>query len=167
MSEAVLGEIRMFAGNYAPVYWEICGGQLLSIDGNEALYTLLGTTYGGDGITTFALPDLRGRVPLHAGTGNGLSRREVGQQFGVEEVTLTVAQMPMHTHSVAGAPEQSSSNPGQGLTYAAGGSYGPTAGAISMAATTAAGGSQPHNNVGPSLAVSFIICTVGIYPSYS
>lgn len=167
MSEAILGEIRILAGNYAPVYWEICNGQLLFIADNDALYTLLGTVYGGDGVTTFALPDLRGRVPIHTGTGNGLSRRDLGQRFGVEEVTLTVAQMPMHTHSVASTSEQSSSNPGQTLTYAAGGSYGPTTGASSMAATTVTGGSQPHNNVGPSLAVNFIICIGGIFPTIS
>jgi microcystin-dependent protein len=175
MSEGVIGEIRMFAGNFAPRGWAFCQGQLLSIAQYTALYSILGTTYGGNGQTTFALPDLRGRFPMHPGQGPGLSTRILGQQGGTETVTLMTNQMPMHTH-----PLQAYSEAGDSVSPAGGYSAGLTntsTGApeslfashanvtMNPAAVGAAGNSMPHENMSPFTCINFIICMEGIYPS--
>lgn len=167
MAQPYVGEIRLFAGNFAPAGWEFCAGQTLPIAENETLFALIGTTYGGDGQSTFALPDLRGRVPLHWGGGYTLA--ETG---GTESVTLTTAQVPSHRHSLrANSAAGTNSGPGNALLAATGSvnSYGSgnadqpmTAGALSSS-----GNSQPHNNMAPYLAVSYIISLFGIFPSPS
>lgn len=167
MSEAYLGEIRMFAGNYAPAGWMLCHGTIISINDNEALYTLFGTSYGGDGISNFRLPDLRGRVPIHKGQGPGLSHREHGQNLGVEQVTLTTASMPAHGHRIATSSQQSTDTPGPTVTWGPGGSYGSPSPQTNMGSTSPSGNSQAHENIQPSLAVNFIICVAGIYPTWS
>ncbi|MFN2319393.1 MAG: phage tail protein [Dermatophilaceae bacterium] len=171
MSDPYIGEIRLFAGNYAPAGWAFCDGSLQAISENDALFSLLGTTYGGDGSTTFALPDLRGRVPIHTGQGPGLTSRSVGQVGGAEQVTLAPAQMPTHSHPAYGADDTSvTTNPsGRVLGHPTTNTYrspygGPTT-TMSASSVGMAGGSQPHNNVAPSLAISFIISLFGIYPS--
>jgi microcystin-dependent protein len=160
----------MFAGNFAPAGWMFCEGQLLPISEYETLFNLIGTTYGGDGQSTFALPDLRGRVPLHQG--NGFTLAENG---GVEEVTLTVAQIPAHTHAfLASSTTASSTAPGNTMTYGAGRAstitaYGTDAPktALNPASISNVGGSQPHTNFQPYLCVDFIISLFGIFPSPS
>ena len=169
MSEPFVGEIRMFAGNFAPRGWAFCDGQLLSVSQNDALFSLFGTIYGGDGRTTFGLPDLRGRVPVHAGSGPGLSDRRLGTKSGAEKVTLTVNQLPAHSHtmqasSAAATADEPTSNV---LASSAGTSY-YTAGAPSaaMGGTVGnSGGSQSHSNLMPFLCIHFIVALVGIYPS--
>ena len=170
MSEPFVGEIRMFAGNFAPRGWAFCDGQLLAVSQNDALFSLLGTIYGGDGRTTFGLPDLRGRIPIHAGDGPGLSPRRVGAKGGEEKVTLTVNQLPSHAHSVKGTSDPAdSSDPGTRLPAQATGIniFANNAPSISFAATavTNVGGSQSHTNLMPYLCVNFIISLFGIYPS--
>jgi len=173
MSEPFIGSIVLFCGNFAPRGWATCDGQLLSIAQNSALFSILGTTFGGNGQTTFALPDLRGRVPLHPGAGVGLSPYNLGQSIGVESVTLLTTQMPAHNHGFStpcsdGAPSTPSpvgavlANQDQTPFYAA-------AGTAAMAAATSsmAGGSQSHENRQPLLAINFIIALEGIYPSRS
>jgi microcystin-dependent protein len=164
MAQPYVGEIRMFAGNFAPAGWMFCEGQLLPISEFETLFNLIGTTYGGDGQSTFALPDLRGRIPLHFG--NGFTLAETG---GVETVTLTVSQIPAHTH-----PMLASADPGN-LQSPQGNVTGDVANKIYRAgaanivmnpnAVGATGGSQPHNNFQPYLCVDFIISLFGIFPS--
>lgn len=169
MAEPFVGEIRMFAGNFAPRGWAFCDGQLLPIAQNDALFALVGTTYGGDGRTTFGLPDLRGRVPIHAGQGPGLSQRRLGSNGGAEQVTLAAAQMPAHTHALQGVAAPASQNtPGNALfaepehdAYARGGDAAPMAGA----ALGATGGGAAHANEPPTLAVRYIIALLGIFPS--
>jgi microcystin-dependent protein len=165
MAQPYVGEIRMFAGTFAPAGWMDCDGQLLPISGNETLFQLIGTTYGGDGQSTFALPDLRGRVPVHVGAGIVL-----GEQAGVESVTLTAQQIPAHTHghSASASPASTTGNP-TGLTADAGTTliYGADAPSIPLnaAAISTVGGSQPHDNMAPFLAVTYIISMFGIFPS--
>ena len=167
MAQPYVGEIRMFAGNFAPAGWMFCEGQLLPISENETLFQLIGTTYGGDGESTFALPDLRGRIPIHQG--NGFILAETG---GVEEVTLTVGQIPAHTHTLlgstatAGSPDPAG-NVGARVTVAAVFPYGTDAPLqpLSPQAVTPTGGSQPHTNFQPYLCVDFIISLFGIFPS--
>ena len=165
MSQPYYGEIRMFGGNFAPAGWMFCEGQLLPISEYETLFNLIGTTYGGDGQSTFALPDLRGRVPVHQGNGFILA-----EQGGVEEVTLTVNQIPAHSHSLL-----ASGDLGNQLTTT-GNLLSNSQGAIpyiedvttlnmSSSAITPVGGSQPHTNFQPYLCVHFIISLFGIYPS--
>ena len=172
MSDPYVGEIRPFAGNFAPVGWALCDGSLLSIADNQVLFTLIGTTYGGNGQTTFGLPDLRGRALIHQGTGSGLSSYTIGEPLGVENVTLTAGQMAGHTHSFAGTTtggNASAPSPTVGLAatptgfpiYEATG----TSVALSPRAVATAGGSQPHNNRQPFLAVTYIISLFGIFPS--
>ena len=170
MSEPFVGEIRMFAGNFAPRGWAFCDGQLLAVSQNDALFSLLGTVYGGDGRTTFGLPDLRGRVPIHAGQGPGLSPRRLGAKAGSEKETLTVNQLPSHTHPLrATTVSGTSNNPPGNLTaespsvdlYFEGD---PTENTASTSITNT-GGSQSHTNLAPFLCVHFIIALVGIYPS--
>ena len=164
MGTPYVGEIRMFAGNFAPAGWMFCDGSLLPISQNETLFNLIGTTYGGDGQSTFALPDLRGRVPLHQGNGFSLA-----QQGGAEQVTLTNNQIPAHSHipmadsgtgtqtSPAGNVWAASSN----LPYAA---VSPTV-TMDPAAVGLAGSSQPHDNMVPFLGLNFIISLFGVFPS--
>lgn len=168
MSNQYVGEIRMFGGNYAPVGWAFCNGQLLSISENDALFALIGTTYGGDGVTTFALPDLRGRVPVGQGVLGG-TNFVLGQRAGTENVTLTTSQLPMHTHTVnANQGAGTTGNPSNAFwaqstlnQYA---TADPNA-AMSPQAIQSAGGSQPHENMMPTLTLSYIIALYGIYPS--
>jgi microcystin-dependent protein len=171
MADPFLGEVRMFAGNFAPVGWAFCNGQLLPIAENDALFFLLGTTYGGDGQVTFALPDLRGRTPIHQGSASGLTPRTLGELTGTETVTLTAAQIPSHfhpVHAVSGVGTQAA--PG-GASWAAASTgekqYSQASPNTSMAAncTSIAGGGQPHDNMAPFQAVSFIIALQGIFPS--
>lgn len=169
MSTPYIGEVRLFGGNFAPAGWAFCHGQLLSIAEYEVLFQLIGTTYGGDGETTYALPDLRGRVPVHQGQGPGLTARTLGERDGVETVTLTAGQMPRHTHALLANPAAATaSTPGGALLAATSvASYDTAAGTTPMAATAvgSAGGTQPHENMAPTLAVSYIISLFGIYPS--
>jgi microcystin-dependent protein len=172
MSDPYIGEIRMFGGNFAPADWAFCEGQLMPISENEALFTLIGTTYGGDGQETFALPDLRGRVPLHAGTQAGRSF-ELGEMAGVEQVTVSTMQIPGHTHAVMASTERGSGAYANltgypAATVGAGSAvYGLSDGgtqAMAANAITPAGGSQPHENMAPYLGISFIISLFGIFP---
>lgn len=170
MSEPFVGEIRMFAGNFAPRGWAFCDGQLLAVSQNDALFSLLGTIYGGDGRTTFGLPDLRGRVPIHAGDGPGLSPRRLGQKAGEEKVTLTTNQLPGHSHlmraDTAFADQTDPTNNILAQSTVAN-LYFETAPSMSLAssAITSTGGSRAHTNLMPFLCVHFIIALVGIYPS--
>ena len=159
----------MFAGNFAPTGWALCNGQLLSIAQNDTLFGIIGTTYGGNGQTTFALPDLRGRIPVHQGTGTGLSGYLVGQAGGTESVTLISSQMPIHSHSVhCTSSNADRRNPKGALlarsrepAYADPGS----ASSLNPSAVGQSGGGQPHSNVQPFLCVNFIISLFGIFPS--
>jgi len=164
MSDPFLGEIRIFAFNFAPSGWAICNGQLLPIAQYNALFALLGTTYGGNGTNNFQLPDLQGRAPMHYGQGPGLGNYVQGELVGSESVTLTVNEMPAHSHGTSGASVQTSDRP-DGLAPAPGGSYG--APASFMASTETVGGTQAHNNMQPSLVLNFCIATTGIFPSRS
>jgi len=165
MAQPYVGEIRMFAGNFAPAGWMFCEGQLLPISENETLFQLIGTTYGGDGQSTFSLPDLRGRIPIHQG--NGFILAETG---GAETITLTVNQIPVHSHPLLGSAVNGNQvNPSNTLLasstvvtpYAV-----ETANAqMAVNAVSAVGGSQPHNNFQPYLCVDFIISLFGIFPS--
>lgn len=173
MSEAYIGEIRMFAGNYAPENWALCDGSTLPISQNEALYSLLGTTYGGDGQANFKLPDLRGRLPIGMGQGTGLTYRPLGQQTGVEQVVPSVAQTPAHTHAFAAGAAATGNSP-QGQVPAAVTGFNLYASAVTAGASLAsgtvgqaAGGAQAHYNVMPSMPISFIICLLGSYPSFA
>jgi microcystin-dependent protein len=165
-----VGEIRMFGFSFAPQGWALCNGQLLPIAQNQALFSLLGTTYGGNGTTTFALPDLRSRVPVHQGQGPGLSPYAAGQAGGTETVTLAAADMPQHTHPVqASSSAATSDNPaGRALARSASHIYhsepGPHA-VMNANMLGEAGGSQPHDNIQPYLAVTFCIALTGIFPA--
>ena len=183
--EGMIGEIRMFAGNFAPKSWAFCSGQILSISSNTALFSILGTYYGGNGTTTFALPDLRGRMAVGQGNGPGLSPMALGQKSGVETVTLTSANMPAHTHVGAGnfsgswkmpassdsggttptgniiaSPSNNMFDTGTDTALAAS----PISG--SLTATIASnGGGYPFSVLGPYIAVNYVICQYGVYPS--
>jgi microcystin-dependent protein len=165
MAQPYVGEIRMFAGNFAPAGWMFCEGQLLPISENETLFQLIGTTYGGDGESTFALPDLRGRIPIHQG--NGFILAETG---GAEEITLTVQQIPAHSHPLLGA-SAIGNDPNPGNNVLAESSVvsmyqsGAPASAMAAQAIGPVGGSQPHTNFQPYLCVDFIISLFGIFPS--
>jgi microcystin-dependent protein len=169
MGQPYVGEIRMFGGNFAPAGWAFCNGSLMPIAENETLFNLIGTTYGGDGQQTFALPDMRGRVPMHQGSGPGLSPRVLGELGGSETVTLTSAQMPMHSHALRAASSLASLGSPAGTVLAKTGanSYDTAAPSAPMAAGAipAAGGSQPHSNMAPYCAVNYIISLFGIFPS--
>lgn len=165
MAQPYVGEIRMFAGNFAPAGWMFCEGQLLPISEYETLFNLIGTTYGGDGQSTFALPDLRGRLPIHMG--NGFTLAETG---GVETVTLTVSQIPAHSHPMLASLDQGNTvNPGGNVLAATATAtpyiaISPNA-PLSPQAVSSVGGSQPHSNFQPYLCVDFIISLFGIFPS--
>ena len=170
MSSPFIGEIRMFGGNFAPLGWAFCDGSLQPIAQNDALFSLIGTTYGGDGQTTFALPDLRGREPIHAGTGPGTSTRTLGEAGGTETVTLTPTQLPLHAHTAMADPAEGTATSPGGRTWAASTATLPyTASAanttMNAGALAPAGGSQPHENMTPFLTVTFIVSLFGVYPS--
>jgi microcystin-dependent protein len=170
MAEPYLGEIQMFGGNFAPRGWMFCNGQLLPIQNNEALFALIGTTYGGDGTTTFALPDLRGRAPIHQGFGGGASY-VIGQAAGTETVTLLASDMPAHTHGLQAstAPATSTDPAGRSLASStaldAYTSSGDALVAMNVAAIGNAGNGLPHENMAPYVAINFIIALEGIFPS--
>jgi microcystin-dependent protein len=175
--ENYLGETRLFAGNFAPRGWHFCDGSLLSIAANDTLYSLIGTTYGGDGVTTFGLPDLRGRIPVGQGIAPGLSNRTLGEAAGTESVTVLTSQCPPHSHvlfaSTATATSQSpegavTAQPANGLVFYAP-PVTPTVNPVAFDkdAITPVGGNQPHSNLMASQAVNYIIALEGIYPSRS
>ncbi|MGL5001535.1 MAG: phage tail protein [Casimicrobium sp.] len=169
MSEAFIGEIRLVGFTYAPQGWLFCDGSLVPISNYEALFSLISTTYGGDGQTTFALPDLRGRTPIHQGAGPGLSNRVIGGIGGAERVTLTAQQLPAHRHDVLAVAGGTPVSSPQAARLASGGLnvYTNAAQTTSMSASALAstGGNQPHENRQPSLVLNFIIAYEGIYPT--
>ncbi len=171
--ENYIGEIRIFAGNYAPEGWLFCNGQLLPVSQNQVLFALIGTTYGGDGVNTFALPDLRGRVPVGVGQGPGLTQRQLAQSGGTETVALAEANLPVHNHGLTvnttaaavTTPVSTSllSAPTNGGFYQTDASA--TVQPLSANACQPAGGSQGHPNIMPSFCLSFIIAVTGLYPT--
>jgi len=176
MAQPFLGQILLVGFNFAPQGWAFCNGQLLPINQFQALFALLGTTYGGNGQTTFALPDLRSRVPVHMGQGNGLSLYQIGEIAGVESVTLSTAQMPGHVHAIHAdqAPAAVVQTPANNFLAAGIASgrpadnYSPTLSSqvsLNPASVTSVGGSQPHNNIQPVLAMNYIIALQGIFPT--
>jgi microcystin-dependent protein len=171
MGQPFVGEIRMFAGNFAPAGWAFCAGQLMPISENDVLFTLIGTTYGGDGQETFGLPNLNGRVPQHQGTLNGITY-SMGESAGTESVTLTTQQIPNHSHNLLGTSDVATVNPSTNnvlgaTTAATTRAYGTDNPLITLPAgvISAVGGSQPHENMQPYLCVSFIISLFGIFPT--
>jgi microcystin-dependent protein len=169
MSQPYVGEIRMFGGSFAPAGWAFCSGQLMAISENDTLFNLIGTTYGGDGQTTFALPDLQSRVPVHAGTGVGQTYT-LGETGGVESVTLTTQQITTHSHAFLAVTDIASQGSPSGTLCAQPSVtklYFAAAGSAVMApnSTGPTGGSQPHENIQPYLAVSFILSLFGVFPS--
>ena len=171
MSEPFIAEIRIFAGNFAPRGWAFCSGQLLPISQNTALFSLIGTTYGGDGRTTTALPNMQGRAPMHPGRGPGLTSRRLGERVGVEVVTLSESQIPSHNHVMRGNEEG-----GDALSPVNGHFGEPSDDLYTESGTTVdmanniltdTGGGNSHNNMQPFLAMNFIIALVGLYPSRS
>jgi len=178
MSEPFLGEIRMFGGNFAPTGWALCNGQLLSIAQNTALFSILGTTYGGNGQTTFGLPNLQGRFAMHWGNGAGLSPRTLGEMSGTENVTMLSTQMPSHTHTVNARSDDGNTDTPTGAVWARavdGSSNGvsayssglPPNATMAPTAINASGGNQPLPVMNPYLCVTFIIALQGIFPSRS
>jgi microcystin-dependent protein len=175
MDDPLLGELRQISFNYAPRGWAFCNGQLLPINGNQALFSLIGITYGGDGRTTFALPDLRGRVPLSMGQAPSGSNYTVGDTGGADAVTLTTAQLPAHTHPVTAAMQTAafgdpSSPQGNYLASDANAQFGAgpasaTMGGTAQGTSDNAGGSQPHENRQPLLALHYVIALQGSYPT--
>ncbi|MBT9314086.1 phage tail protein [Leptothoe spongobia] len=176
MADPFIGEIRIFAGNFAPRNWAFCDGSTLSISQNQALFAVLGTTYGGDGRTTLGLPDLQGRAPMHAGSGTGLTRRTLGEKGGAETQTFTEAQMPSHTHAEVAVPQNRRTSSGTaiptnhalGLVDDSQDIYGDPSNLVAMASTsiTSAGsGSESRSNMQPFLAINYIIALEGTFPS--
>lgn len=173
MAQPYVGEIRMFGGSFAPVGWLPCDGRVVAISEYETLFQLIGTTYGGDGQSTFGLPQLCGRVPIHQGTGSDGNAYTIGELGGVETVTLTTNQIPLHTHTMLGSTDPSTSNNVQGTvgaslpaagTQSAYGTDPPTI-QLNAGAISPSGGSQPHENMAPYLTVTVIISMFGIFPS--
>jgi microcystin-dependent protein len=169
MADPFLAEIRIFPYNFVPRGWSACNGQLIPISQNTALFALLGTNYGGDGRSTFALPDLRGRFPMGTGQGPGLSDRQLGEATGSETVTLTTAQLPSHRHALLATSTANTTNP-SGAALANVATNGPayrTPGVLAASASSLAptGGNQPHENRQPALSLIFCIATQGIFPS--
>jgi microcystin-dependent protein len=170
MAQPYVGEIRLFAGNFAPAGWMFCEGQLLPISENETLFQLIGTTYGGDGEETFALPNLQSRVPIHIGTASSGQTYQIGEAAGVESVTLTAQQIPAHGHAWIASTAGGTSNSPQNNVVAA-----PTVTKLYRATTPSdplpanliqpAGGSQPHDNLMPYIAINYILSLFGIFPS--
>ena len=173
MSEPFVGEIRMFAGNFAPRGWATCDGQLLLVNQNDELFSLVGTIYGGDGRSTFGLPDLRGRLPIHYGSGPGLSARKIGQKSGTETEVLSASEVAPHQHTLAGSTSQAiDTSPAGNVTATAAGSniYGTNVTVdMSLDAISLSGDTSPksHSNLMPSQCLTFIIALVGVYPSRS
>ncbi|GAA3452175.1 phage tail protein [Dactylosporangium matsuzakiense] len=172
MSNPYVGEIRMFAGTFAPAGWVDCNGQLLPISDNEALFSLLGTVYGGDGQSTFGVPDLRGRTPMHMGAGPGLSARTIGESGGAETVTLTVSALPAHGHQPAAATASGTADSPAGGYWATMPDTPYAAAPVSRvpmhgSALTPAGAGQPHENRPPYQTIRFILSLNGIFPSPS
>ena len=167
MATPFIADIIMFGGNFAPRGWAFCSGQIMSIAQNTALFSLLGTTYGGNGQTTFALPDLRGRVPMHPGQGPGLSPYSLGQQAGSENVTLLATQIPAHNHPLNASSGAASDTVPNGNVLSEGGIYTNAAVNAQMNPTAIgiSGGNQPHSNMQPFTCVNFIIALEGIFPS--
>lgn len=183
--DGTIGEIRMFAGNFAPRNWAFCDGQLMSIAQNSALFSILGTTYGGDGRSSFGLPDLRGRVPIHAGHGTGLSDRRLGQKGGEETVHLLTQNMPSHTHQInntltakVGVVDDDAGTgdcAGNKLANSSASVYSTSntdadLGGVELSGAVTAnhtGGDQPHDNMQPFGVVNYIICLQGLFPSRS
>lgn len=169
MSDPYIGEIRMFGGNFPPAGWAFCDGQLVPISENDALFTLIGTTYGGDGQETFALPNLQSRVPMHSGAGGDGITYQLGESGGVESVTLTTQQIPIHNHIqlASNDPAQVQTPGGNIPAQGAGVIYTSSSSPIPLSpqTLTPVGGSQPHENMQPFLCISFIISLFGIFPS--
>ncbi len=172
MSEPFIAEIRIFAGNFAPRGWAFCNGQLLPIAQNTALFSLIGTTYGGDGRDTTALPNMEGRAPMHPGRGPGLTSRRLGQRVGTETVHILESQLPNHSHTPCGTTsrgDQFSPADTRSLARAASPIYAnpgqSASGTLAYEAVSVVGGGQSHNNVQPLIALNFIIALVGLYPS--
>lgn len=169
-TEPYIGEVLLFAGNFAPKGWALCNGQILAINQNQALFSLLGTTYGGNGVTTFALPDLRDRVPIHQGQGPGLTNRTPGERAGEASHTLTLQELPAHSHGVRASTDYGtqvnpagmypSRNPAAIPEYAASADV-----AMAPLAIGSAGSSQAHGNLQPYLGLNYIIALVGVFPS--
>lgn len=167
MSQAYIGEVRAVGFNFPPVSWATCNGALQSIAENSTLFNLIGTTYGGDGVQTFALPNLQSRIPIHQGS-NGVSTYVIGQQGGVENVTVTLNQFPSHTHALQGSATAGSSSDPTGNVLGSGEAYAtgvPTVLMNNASIGLSGGGSQPHNNLQPYLVLNWIIALFGIYPS--
>jgi microcystin-dependent protein len=177
MSDAFVAEIRIFPFNFAPKGWAFCNGQLLPISQNTALFSLLGTTYGGDGKSTFGLPNMQGNVPMQPGQGQGLSLRDLGEISGAESVTLLQSEIPVHTHTVQPSNQQadiqqptattSLARPVGALPYFSGGPPPPPLVAMAFQSLSPAGGSLPHNNMQPYLTLNFCIALQGIFPPRS
>jgi microcystin-dependent protein len=169
MSESFIGEIRMFAGNFAPRNWAFCDNNLIPINENTALFSLLGNRYGGDGRSTFALPDMRGRLPVHQGHGPGLTPRTSGEKMGAEQVTLTIQHLPNRSHQIQANSSTAGSTEPQDRVLSSGQSIytnnGDNLVAMSPNQVASTGGNQPCNNMMPFLCVNFIIALQGIYPS--
>ena len=172
--EPFIAQIMLFGGNFAPRGWAFCDGQLLPISSNSALFSIIGTAFGGDGRNTFALPDLRGRVPMHAGSGPGLTPRQIGQSVGVEHVTLVESQMPNHNHEILVASATAANDRAAGDAIGRSNLYvdnnpsdPSTQPSIALNARTVsnAGGSQQHENMQPTLCINYIIALQGIFPS--
>jgi len=168
MADPFVAEIRIFAGNFAPRGWAFCDGQLLPINQNTALFSLLGTTYGGNGTTTFALPDLRGRSPMHHGQGPGLSSRDLGEAGGETAVALAAAELPLHSHTLQGvnAPGNQAAPAGHTWAEVRGALYAPTAGG-QLHAAAVGNPPAPHTNMPPYLSLNFIIALEGVFPPRS
>lgn len=174
--EPFIGQVMMFAGNFAPRGWALCDGQLLAISRYSALFSILGTTYGGDGVSTFGLPDLRSRAPVHKGDGPGLSPRKLGEKGGTETVTLTTNQIPSHAHNLEVVNGAGDTNTPAGNSLAGHGTAVPPVGNFSTAGPNATarsgsisttGGGQSHNNMQPYQVLNFVIALEGVYPSRS
>lgn len=174
MADSYLGEIRMFAGTFAPSMWAFCDGQLMTIAQNSALYSLLGSTYGGDGRTSFGLPEMRGRIPVHQGAGPGLSTFSIGMKYGSEAVTILTDQMPNHTHAFQASGDSASSSSPAGMVlgsveqpdtlYTDDSSAG-LPGQMKWNSVYNTGASQPHDNLMGYQCLNFILSLAGIYPS--
>ena len=167
MSEPFIAEVKIFAGNFAPRGWAFCDGQLLPVSQNTALFSLIGTIYGGDGRTTTGLPNLQGRIPMHAGRGPGLTSRRIGERGGANSASVGDTQMPSHSHTLHAFADAVDAAPASSLGLGAASMYA-TPGALEEMAPNAvgnAGGGQAHNNVQPILSLSFIIALTGTFPS--
>ena len=169
MAEPFIGEIRMFGGNFAPRNWAFCDGQLLAVSQHDALFSLLGTTYGGDGRTTFGLPDLRGRVPVHVGSGPGLSPRSWGQKSGIENVALSTSHLPAHNHTLPAYEDFADQKDPTGHVPAKADdgeqNFCSVPADTALRNTANTGSGQQHSNVQPFLCISYIIALYGVYPS--